>query len=181
MGLMEEREHDALLATLADSPGDDGAWYVYADWLEEQGDPLADLIREHLQSPWTMLRHLMGRLTGGQRRQLITEIMRLVGQNLDRRRFASIAAMVENASESTQVAPIWQALLLTVSANHRDLAPLVPESAAVSSATHPQPSGVLAEDDDPGDPPPSSQSLIAVAARSICQLALALLRQASQG
>lgn len=38
-----------FLAAIAADPDDDGAWHVYADWLEEQADPRAELLRLHLE------------------------------------------------------------------------------------------------------------------------------------
>jgi uncharacterized protein (TIGR02996 family) len=36
---------EALLRAIYDHPYEDTPWLVYADWLEEQGDPRAELIR----------------------------------------------------------------------------------------------------------------------------------------
>jgi uncharacterized protein (TIGR02996 family) len=36
---------EALLASVLDAPGDDAPRLVYADWLEERGDPRAELLR----------------------------------------------------------------------------------------------------------------------------------------
>src|SRR5262249_39515714 len=36
---------EALLRDIYDHPYDDAPWLVYADWLEEQGDPRAEFIR----------------------------------------------------------------------------------------------------------------------------------------
>lgn len=38
-------ERDAFLRTAQERPDDDAPRLVYADWLEEQGDPQAELIR----------------------------------------------------------------------------------------------------------------------------------------
>ena len=35
----------ALLQAIHDNPTDDMSWLVLADWLEEQGDPRAELLR----------------------------------------------------------------------------------------------------------------------------------------
>ena len=40
---------DAFLQTLRENPGDDVTRFVYADWLEECGDPRARYIRLELQ------------------------------------------------------------------------------------------------------------------------------------
>jgi uncharacterized protein (TIGR02996 family) len=39
----------ALLGQVLDAPDDDAAKLIYADWLEEQGHPLADLLRAHCE------------------------------------------------------------------------------------------------------------------------------------
>lgn len=41
--------YEPFLETILDNPGDDGPRLVYADWLEEQGDPRAEFIRAQLQ------------------------------------------------------------------------------------------------------------------------------------
>jgi uncharacterized protein (TIGR02996 family) len=38
-------EEAAFLNALAAEPADDATWLVYADWLEERGDPRADILR----------------------------------------------------------------------------------------------------------------------------------------
>jgi uncharacterized protein (TIGR02996 family) len=38
---------DAFLSAIIESPGDDGPRLVYADWLEERGDPRAAAVRKH--------------------------------------------------------------------------------------------------------------------------------------
>jgi uncharacterized protein (TIGR02996 family) len=40
---------EAFLWTILDQPNDDGPRLVYADWLEERGDPLAELIRLQIE------------------------------------------------------------------------------------------------------------------------------------
>jgi uncharacterized protein (TIGR02996 family) len=53
-------EHQAFLCAISEAPEENGPRLVYADWLEEQGDPLlaarAELIRVQLElarpSPW---------------------------------------------------------------------------------------------------------------------------------
>jgi uncharacterized protein (TIGR02996 family) len=40
---------EPFLETILDNPGDDGPRMVYADWLEEQGDPRAEFIRAQLE------------------------------------------------------------------------------------------------------------------------------------
>jgi uncharacterized protein (TIGR02996 family) len=44
-------EAAALLRAVLDHPGDDAVRLVYADWLDEQGDPYAGVIREGLRPP----------------------------------------------------------------------------------------------------------------------------------
>jgi uncharacterized protein (TIGR02996 family) len=47
-------DHDAFLAALEANSGDDFAWLVYADWLEEQGEGLAGVLRGAIESGlWT--------------------------------------------------------------------------------------------------------------------------------
>ena len=41
--------YEPFLETILDNPADDGPRMVYADWLEEQGDPRAEFIRAQLQ------------------------------------------------------------------------------------------------------------------------------------
>jgi uncharacterized protein (TIGR02996 family) len=41
--------YEPFLETILDNPADDGPRLVYADWLEEQGDPRAEFIRDQLQ------------------------------------------------------------------------------------------------------------------------------------
>jgi len=41
--------YEPFLETILDNPSDDGPRMVYADWLEEQGDPRAEFIRAQLQ------------------------------------------------------------------------------------------------------------------------------------
>jgi uncharacterized protein (TIGR02996 family) len=41
--------YEPFLETILDNPGDDGPRMVYADWLEEQGDPRAEFIRAQLK------------------------------------------------------------------------------------------------------------------------------------
>ena len=51
---MSDRE--SFLAAIIADPDDDGARLVYADWLEEQGDEQAELIRAQIEQerlPWT--------------------------------------------------------------------------------------------------------------------------------
>jgi uncharacterized protein (TIGR02996 family) len=38
-------EVDGFLARICEVPDDDGPRLIYADWLDEQGDPLGDFIR----------------------------------------------------------------------------------------------------------------------------------------
>jgi uncharacterized protein (TIGR02996 family) len=38
-------DHEPFIETILDHPGDDGPKLVYADWLEERGDPRADWLR----------------------------------------------------------------------------------------------------------------------------------------
>ena len=49
-------ERDALLRTIRERPDDDGPRLVYADWLEEHGDPRGEFIRIQCQlaklPPW---------------------------------------------------------------------------------------------------------------------------------
>jgi uncharacterized protein (TIGR02996 family) len=42
------RDEDAFLRAIEASPGDDAPRLIYADWLDERGDPRADFIRLHL-------------------------------------------------------------------------------------------------------------------------------------
>src|SRR5262245_50069109 len=39
----------SLIHGILSEPGEEGPRLVYADWLEEQGDPLAELVRLHLE------------------------------------------------------------------------------------------------------------------------------------
>src|SRR2546421_3626799 len=41
--------YEPFLDTILDNPADDGPRVVYADWLEEQGDPRAEFIRVQLE------------------------------------------------------------------------------------------------------------------------------------
>jgi uncharacterized protein (TIGR02996 family) len=42
-------DHDAFLVALEANPGDDFAWLVYADWLEEQGKALCGTVRRTVE------------------------------------------------------------------------------------------------------------------------------------
>ncbi len=61
---------ETLLREIYDKPREETAWLVYADWLEEQGDPRAEYIRLHLElgrlsaqdSRLTELQHRRARL-----------------------------------------------------------------------------------------------------------------------
>ena len=46
---MADPQEEAFLAALAASPGDEGTRVVYADWLEERGDPRAEYVRIEAQ------------------------------------------------------------------------------------------------------------------------------------
>jgi uncharacterized protein (TIGR02996 family) len=67
-------DHDAFLAALEANPADDFAWLAYADWLEEQGDALAGVLRGGIESRvwlrWHWRYDLM-RPFGRRRRQLL--------------------------------------------------------------------------------------------------------------
>ena len=52
---------DSFLNTIEANLGDDALWLVFADWLEEQGDPLAPSVRAGVVS-WVACRHLRGRI-----------------------------------------------------------------------------------------------------------------------
>src|SRR4051812_41973771 len=41
--------HDTFLHQLRENPADTAAWLVYADWLEDQGDPTATFVRRSLE------------------------------------------------------------------------------------------------------------------------------------
>jgi uncharacterized protein (TIGR02996 family) len=48
-GEIDMTDHDAFLAALESNPGDDFAWLVYADWLEEQGEALCSTVRRTIE------------------------------------------------------------------------------------------------------------------------------------
>lgn len=39
-------DHDSFLDAIEDDPGDDARWLVFADWLEERGEPLVQSFRD---------------------------------------------------------------------------------------------------------------------------------------
>jgi uncharacterized protein (TIGR02996 family) len=51
-------DQETLLLAVESNPTDDSAWLAYADWLEEQGDPLSRVLRETLDAgTWSRCRH----------------------------------------------------------------------------------------------------------------------------
>ena len=46
---MNQHEREALLQTIAEKPEDDAPRLVFADWLEEHGEPMAELVRLQAQ------------------------------------------------------------------------------------------------------------------------------------
>jgi uncharacterized protein (TIGR02996 family) len=65
-------DHDAFLAALETNPGDDLAWLVYADWLEEQGEALADVLRKAIRTRrWELCQRRLFRALDRRRRRLL--------------------------------------------------------------------------------------------------------------
>jgi uncharacterized protein (TIGR02996 family) len=67
---------ESFLASLEAEPADDALWLVFADWLEERGDPLASAVREAVEvNSWYRLREDL-------LQQLDRRTLRLVGSEL---------------------------------------------------------------------------------------------------
>jgi uncharacterized protein (TIGR02996 family) len=43
-------DQETILRAIESNPTDDSAWLAYADWLEEQGNPLSSVLRETLRA-----------------------------------------------------------------------------------------------------------------------------------
>jgi len=73
-------DQETLLHAIETDPTDDFAWFAYADWLEEQGEPLSRILRETLDArTWSRCRYeLFCKLDRHQRRRLACDCVERV-------------------------------------------------------------------------------------------------------
>src|SRR5262245_35718782 len=65
-------DQEILLHAIESDPTNDSTWLAYADWLEEQGDPLSRVLRETLEAgTWSLCRYELFRKLDRHQRRLL--------------------------------------------------------------------------------------------------------------
>jgi uncharacterized protein (TIGR02996 family) len=88
--LMEE---DAFIEAILEHPGDDASRLVYADWLEERGDPTSIAKAQFLRTTeeWAKLPRIRG--TGRGRRKPLRQRLQQLTSGLDTRWLAAVSRL----------------------------------------------------------------------------------------